>query len=97
MINGVVQIIAAVLFAVVHLSTEMGSIWLWIAAAYLVIGIANLIFYVLKSKHQLHVARKEAKKKTGETAKTSVFANGITKPQELKPIASEKEDSIFCN
>jgi hypothetical protein len=49
MINGVLQIIAAVLFAVVHLSTDMGIIWLCVACVYLVVGIANLIIYVIKN------------------------------------------------
>ena len=76
MINGVLQIIAAVLFAVVHLSTDMGIIWLCIACVYLVVGIANLIIYVIKNQHQLHMARKQSKKIAEEAEKTALMSKG---------------------
>ena len=52
MINGVLLVIAAVLFAVVYLFGKMGVLWLWIAGFYLVAGIANLIFHVIREKRK---------------------------------------------
>lgn len=62
MINGVLLIIAAVLFAVVHLFGGLGIIWLWIAGFYLVAGIADLVIHAVKEKRKLHSANKEAQK-----------------------------------
>ena len=62
MINGVLLIIAAVLFAVVYLFGQMGVMWLWIAAFYLVAGIADLVIHAVKEKRKLHSANKEAQK-----------------------------------
>jgi len=70
MINGVILIVAAVLFVVVYLSSDMGIIWLWIAGAYFVFGLANLAIYAIKSKHQLRTARKQAEKTVKEAEKT---------------------------
>ena len=49
MINGVMNIVAAVLFAMVYLFGNMGVMWLWIAAAYLLLGICNLIAYAARN------------------------------------------------
>ena len=58
MINGVMHIVAAVLFAMVYLFGNMGVIWLWIGAAYLVLGVLNLIAYVARNhKKQKQSAR----------------------------------------
>ena len=58
MINGVMQIVAAVLFAMVYLFGNMGVIWLWIGAAYLVMGIVNLVAYAARNhKRQKQSAR----------------------------------------
>lgn len=62
MINGVLLIIAAVLFAVVHLFGGLGIMWLWIAGFYLVAGIADLVIHAVKEKRKLHTANKEAQK-----------------------------------
>ena len=66
MINGVMNIVAAVLFAMVHLFGNMGSLWLWIGAAYLVLGILNLLAYAARnhrkqkqSAHQAEAAEAE--------------------------------------
>ena len=62
MINGVLLIIAAVLFAVVYLFGDMGILWLWIAGFYLAAGIADLVIHAVKEKKKLHSANKEAQK-----------------------------------
>lgn len=49
MINGVMHIVAAVLFAMVYLFGNMGILWLWIGAAYLALGIFNLIGYAARN------------------------------------------------
>ena len=51
-------IIAAVLFGVVYMFGNMGMIWLWIAAAYLVMGIMNLVVYAIKSSRKQKAAAK---------------------------------------
>ena len=61
MINGVMHIVAAVLFAMVYLFGNMGIMWLWIGAAYLVLGILNLIAYAARNhKKQKQSARQAA-------------------------------------
>lgn len=92
MVNGVFQIIAAVLFTVVHLSTDMGIIWLCIAGAYLVIGIVNLMIYAIRNKHQLHKARKESQKNTAKVEKPLPAAKEKAAQQEPKNTASETEN-----
>ena len=62
MINGVMQIVAAVLFAVVYVFGNMGIIWLWIAAAYLAMGIINLIAYAARN----HRKQKQSAKQLAE-------------------------------
>ena len=52
MINGIFQIVAAVLFAMVYLFGQMGPVWLWIAAGYLVVGIINLIIHALHNRRR---------------------------------------------
>ncbi len=80
MINGVLQIVAAVLFVVVYLSTDMGIIWLWVAGVYFAVGLGNLAIYAIKSKHQLRTARKQAEK----TAREAEKAKQTTKLPEQK-------------
>lgn len=60
-INGVMHIVAAVLFAVVYLFGEMGVLWLWIGAVYLVFGILNLVFYALRNRKKQWDAAKQVK------------------------------------
>ena len=64
MINGVMQIVAAVLFAVVYLFGDMGIMWLWIAAAYLAMGIINLIAYAARN----HKKQKQSARQLAEIA-----------------------------
>lgn len=96
MVNGVVQIVAAVLFAVVFLSTDMGMIWLWIAGVYLAIGVGNLVIYVLRSKHQLRAARKQAEKSAKEAEKSAIFAKQVSKLPEQKAEVPEIIEAEEC-
>ena len=67
MINGVMNIVAAVLFAMVYLFGNMGIMWLWIGAAYLALGICNLIAYAARNHKKQKQSAKEAAKQA-ETA-----------------------------
>ena len=60
MINGVMHIIAAVLFAMIYLWTDLGMLWLWIAAAYLILGVANLVVYAVGNHRKQKAAQKAA-------------------------------------
>lgn len=82
MINGVLLIIAAVLFAVVYLFGKMGTLWLWIAAFYLVAGIADLVIHAVKEKHKLHSANKEALKNAKQAEEARKLAAESAKKQE---------------
>ena len=62
MINGVMHIVAAVLFAMVYLFGNMGIIWLWIGAGYLVLGVLNLIAYAARN----HKKQKQSAKQPAE-------------------------------
>ena len=69
MINGVLHIVAAVLFAVVYLFEGLGKLWLWVALAYMVIGLLNLVGHVFSVKMKQKAAVKEAKAKEAEKVK----------------------------
>jgi predicted membrane protein len=62
MINGVLLIVAAVLFAVLYLLEGLGIMWLWIAGFYLIAGILDLVFHVVKEKAKIRSANKKAEK-----------------------------------
>ena len=62
MVNGVLEIVAGVLFAFVYLNGNRSVIWLWIGGAYGVIGMANLLIYAIRNKTRLHAAKKQAEK-----------------------------------
>jgi len=61
MINGVLHIVAAVLFAVIAINDGVNYIWLGIAGVYLVTGAVNLAIYGLKM-HKMEKAAKKAEK-----------------------------------
>ena len=82
MINGVLLIIAAVLFAVVYLFGNMGVLWLWIAGFYLVAGIADLVVHALKEKRKLHSANKEAQKNAKQAEEARKQAENVKKQEE---------------
>lgn len=63
MINGVLMIVAAVLFAVVALDKGFDTIWLCIAGLYLVCGVLNLIAYSVKNHRKQKAAEKAAAEK----------------------------------
>ena len=62
MVNGVLLIIAAVLFAVVYLFGKMGTLWLWTGCFYFAAGVANLVIHVIREKAKVRAANKEAQK-----------------------------------
>lgn len=62
MINGVMSIVAAVLFAVVAMGDGMNVIWLTIAGIYLVWGILNLIVYSVRNSRKQKAAQQALKK-----------------------------------
>ena len=74
MINGVMSIVAAVLFAVVALKENMDVIWLAIAGIYLVWGILNLIIYWVKINRKQKTAQQALKKAEEKAAKAAVPA-----------------------
>ena len=74
MINGVLNIVAAVLFAVVSFGSDMRVIWLSIAAVYLVCGILNLIVHTLRVKKMQKAARKAEQEEARKAAEAAVLA-----------------------
>jgi predicted membrane protein len=68
MVNGVLLIVAAVLFAVLYLLEGLGIMWLWIAGFYFVAGVLDLIFHVVKEKAKVRSANKKAEKTAQEAA-----------------------------
>ena len=57
MINGVLHIVAAVLFAVVSVQNGMNIIWMGIAGVYLVTGVINLAIHALKIRKMEKAAK----------------------------------------
>ena len=90
MINGVMSIVAAVLFAVVALGEGMNVIWLTIAGIYLVWGILNLVVYAVKNSRKQKAAQQALKKAEEKAAKISESApeKKVTMP-ELNPAETE--------
>lgn len=73
MVNGVMHIVAAVLFAVISLDGGLNYIWMGVAAIYLVTGILNLLGHAIRVKRIERAARKAEKqdpKKDKKTEKT---------------------------
>ena len=62
MVNGVLLIIAAVLFAVVDLFGKLGTLWLWIGCFYFAAGVGDLTIHMIKEKAKVRAANKEAQK-----------------------------------
>jgi predicted membrane protein len=63
MINGVMHIVAAVLFAVVAMNRNMDMIWFCVAAVYFAVGVLNLIIHAIKVKRMENAAKKVENKK----------------------------------
>ncbi len=89
MINGVLLIVAAVLFAVLYLFEGLGIMWLWIAAFYFVFGVLDLVIHVLKEKGKLRAANKQA-------ARTAKEAEASRKQAEeaKKKLEEPKQEEI---
>ena len=89
MINGVLLIVAAVLFAVLYLFEGLGIMWLWIAGFYLVSGILDLVIHVLKEKGKIRAANKQAAKTAKEAEESRKQAEEAKKKLE-EPKQEEK-------
>ena len=74
MINGVLNIVAAVLFAVVSFGSDMRVVWLSIAAVYLLCGIINLIVHTLRVRKMQRAARKAEQEEVRKAAEAAVQA-----------------------
>ena len=82
MINGVIEIVAAVLFTVIFLSTERNIIWLWVAGFYLVCGGVNLVIHTIQNRRKLNAAQKQAKQ------------NAVQKEEPVKVPAKAAEPAL---
>ena len=82
MINGVLLIVAAVLFAVLYLFEDLGILWLWIAGFYFVAGVLDLVMHVLKEKFKVHTANKKAAKTAQEAEASRKLAEESRKAAE---------------
>lgn len=96
MINGVLLIVAAVLFAVLYLFEGLNILWLWIAGFYFVSGVLDLVMHVLKEKSKVRAANKKAAKTAQEAeasrkqAEESRKAAEEAKKQLIEPKQEEK-------
>ena len=72
MINGVMHIVAAVLFAVISIKEGTSVIWMGIAGIYLITGIINLAIHGLKIRKM-----EKAAKKAEQSAQKSAEKNTI--------------------
>ena len=70
MINGVMHIVAAVLFAVISLDGGFSPIWMGIAGLYLVTGIVNLAAHALRIRKIEKAAKKADQNTTQDSAPT---------------------------
>ena len=90
MVNGVMSIVAAVLFAVVALGEGMNVIWLTIAGIYLVWGILNLVVYAVKNSRKQKAAQQALKKAEEKAAKAAAVPEQKIPPMpELKQADAE--------
>ena len=91
MINGVLLIVAAVLFAVLYLLEGLGIMWLWVAGFYLVAGILDLITHFVKEKVKIHSANKKAVKAENEKKQAE---DAKKQAEDAKRIAEEAKNLI---
>ena len=92
MINGVLLIVAAVLFAVVYFFGNMGVLWLWIAGFYLVAGILDLITHFVKEKVKIHSANKKAVKAENEKKQAE---DAKRQAEEAKKLIPETKQEVL--
>ena len=90
MINGVLLIIAAVLFAVLYLFEHLGIMWLWIAGFYFVAGVLDLVVHVLKEKGKIRAANRQAAK----TAKEAEESRKQAEEAKKKTDETKKEENV---
>ena len=90
MINGVMSIVAAVLFAVVALKENMDVIWLTIAGIYLVWVILNLIVYAVKNSRKQKAAQQALKK-----AEEKAALKAVPKAEEKTAEKAEVKESVI--
>ena len=82
MINGVMHIVAAVLFGVISIKEGTNVIWLGIAGIYLVTGTINLAIHGLKIRKMEKAAKKaeqnnqKTQEQNKEAEKTAGGSNG---------------------
>ena len=78
MINGVMHIVAAVLFAVIAVNGGFNMMWMGIAGIYLVTGVVNLTIHALKIRKMEKAAKKaeQANQKTVEKAPENETTTG---------------------
>ena len=89
MINGVLLIIAALLFAVLYLFEDLGMMWLWIAGFYFVAGVLDLVMHVIREKAKVRSANKQAAKIAREAEESRKLAEEAKKKLE-EPKQEEK-------
>ena len=93
MINGILLIVAAILFAVVYVFGQLGIMWLWIAAFYLVVGVIDLTVYYLKNKSRIRAAHKEAAKTAKQAEEALKQVEAVKAQEQNKQItAAAKEE-----
>ena len=78
MVNGVIEIVAGVLFAFVYITGDRSVIWLWIGGAYCVFGVLNLLAYAIRNKSKLRAAKKQAEKSAKEAQALTKSAQQAT-------------------
>ena len=94
MVNGVLLIIAAVLFAVVYLFGKLGVLWLWIGCFYFAAGVGNLTIHALKERAKVRAANKEAQKNAKQAEEARKQAETVNKQEEtVKLPEHEKENN----
>jgi len=75
MINGVMHIVAAVLFAVISIKEGTNIIWMGVAGVYLIVGVINLTIHALKTRKMEKAAKKAEQtnqNKTQQNTETTV-------------------------
>ena len=77
MINGVMHIVAAVLFAVISVNDGVNMIWMGISGIYLVTGIVNLAVHALKIR-KIEKAAKKAEQDNQKTAAKTAETESAT-------------------
>ena len=92
MINGILLIVAAVLFAVVHLFGGLGIMWLWIAAFYLAVGVIDLTVYYLKNRSRIRAANKKAAKTAKEAEEAKKQVEAVKAQEQIKKLSETTKE-----